>query len=101
MTIHCPLPTACCSQVEEYTDLADLEAVLKKRAAGGGGVRLVWIETPANPTWEVVDIGAVAALVGAHCPAAEVAVDATALTPLLCQPLKHGALPRPEPSPEP
>ena len=90
--------------MEEYSDLTDLEDVLKKRAAGGGGVRLVWVETPANPTWEVVDIGAVAALVGAHCPAAEVAVDATALTPLLCQPLKHGALPRtlartPEPEP--
>ena len=83
--------------MEEYTDLTDLEAVLKKKA--GGCVRLVWIETPANPTWEVVDIGAVAALVGTHCPAAEVAVDATALTPLLCQPLKHGALP-PNPNPK-
>ena len=77
-------------EVEEYTDLTELEAVLKKRATDGG-VRLVWVETPANPTWEVVDINAVAALVRTHCPAAEVVVDATALTPLLCQPLKHGA----------
>ena len=77
-------------EVEEYADLAELEALLRKRAAAGR-VRLVWVETPSNPTWEVVDIGAVATLVGKHCPAAEVAVDATALTPLLCQPLKHGA----------
>ena len=76
-------------EVEEYTDLADLEAVLRRRAAGGG-VRLIWVETPANPTWEVVDIGAVAAL-AKLVPGAQVAVDATALTPLLCQPLKHGA----------
>ena len=66
-------------EVEEYADLAELEALLRKRAAAGR-VRLVWVETPSNPTWEVVDIGAVATLVGKHCPAAEVAVDATPIS---------------------
>ena len=66
-------------EVEEYADLAELEALLRKRAAAGR-VRLVWVETPSNPTWEVVDIRAVATLVGKHCPAAEVAVDATPIS---------------------
>jgi len=51
--------------------------------------RLVWIETPANPTWDVTDIAAVADVarkVGAH-----VAVDSTVATPLLTRPLDLGA----------
>jgi cystathionine gamma-synthase len=51
--------------------------------------RLIWIETPANPTWEITDIAAagdVAREVGAF-----VAVDSTAATPLLTRPLELGA----------
>jgi len=79
--------------VEEYTDLAELEQVLVRRAADAslGGVRLVWIETPANPSWVVMDIARVAELTRTHAPGAEVVVDATSLTPLLCRPLDHGA----------
>src|SRR5580765_2713533 len=54
-----------------------------------GQTKLVWIETPSNPYWSVTDIAAVAKL--AHARGARVAVDSTAATPVLTQPLALGA----------
>jgi cystathionine gamma-synthase len=51
--------------------------------------RIVWIETPANPTWDVTDIAAAADL--AHVAGARLAVDSTVATPLLTRPLALGA----------
>ncbi|TMG83652.1 MAG: PLP-dependent transferase [Betaproteobacteria bacterium] len=51
--------------------------------------RLLWIETPANPTWEITDIAAASAI--AREVDAIVAVDSTAATPLLTRPLELGA----------
>ena len=51
--------------------------------------RVIWIETPANPTWEITDIAAASAL--AREAGAVVAVDSTAATPLLTRPLELGA----------
>jgi len=65
-------------------DLAALEAALRP-----GETALVWIETPANPLWTVTDIAAAAGLVRAA--GARLAVDATVMTPVLCQPLALGA----------
>ncbi len=49
--------------------------------------RLVLVETPANPTLALIDIEAVVAAAG-DVP---VAVDSTFATPILQQPLRHGA----------
>ena len=54
-----------------------------------GTTKLVWIETPANPTLESVDIAATAAL--AHQAGARLCVDSTLATPILSCPLAHGA----------
>lgn len=54
-----------------------------------GQTKLVWIETPANPTWEVVDIAAAAD--AAHDAGAKLVVDSTAATPVLTRPLDLGA----------
>jgi cystathionine gamma-synthase len=51
--------------------------------------QLLWIETPANPTWDITDIAAVGAI--AREVGAVVAVDSTAATPLLTRPLALGA----------
>jgi cystathionine gamma-synthase len=67
-------------------DLADLHAV---RATWTDRTRLVWVESPTNPTLAIVDIAAVAALArerGALC-----AVDNTFATPWLQRPLELGA----------
>jgi cystathionine gamma-synthase len=51
--------------------------------------RLVWVETPANPTWEITDIRAVVTL--AHQNGARVIVDSTVATPVLTRPIALGA----------
>jgi cystathionine gamma-synthase len=51
--------------------------------------RLIWIETPANPTWEITDIAAAADI--ARAAGAILAVDSTVATPLLTRPLELGA----------
>jgi cystathionine gamma-synthase len=71
----------------DFADMGDpnaLRAVLR-----AGHTRLVWIETPANPTWEITDIAAIAAV--AHAAGARLAVDSTVPTPLLTRPLELGA----------
>jgi cystathionine gamma-synthase len=62
----------------------DLERALDARPAA-----LVWVENPANPTWEVVDIAATAD--AAHAAGARLVVDATVTTPLICRPIELGA----------
>ena len=54
-----------------------------------GKTDLVWIETPLNPTWDVIDIEAAAN--SAHAAGAILAVDATASAAVTTQPLKLGA----------
>ena len=51
--------------------------------------RLVFIETPANPTLKLTDIAAVAKV--AHAAGVKLAVDNTFLTPVLQRPLELGA----------
>jgi cystathionine gamma-synthase len=57
--------------------------------AGDGKCKLLWIETPSNPTWRVTDIRAAAAF--ARACGAVTCCDATVLTPLVCRPLTLGA----------
>ncbi|MGB8886775.1 MAG: PLP-dependent aspartate aminotransferase family protein [Candidatus Korobacteraceae bacterium] len=51
--------------------------------------RLVFIETPANPTLKLTDIAAIARI--AHASGIKLAVDNTFLTPVLQRPLELGA----------
>ncbi|HSS63046.1 MAG TPA: aminotransferase class I/II-fold pyridoxal phosphate-dependent enzyme [Gammaproteobacteria bacterium] len=68
-------------------DPADPDGI--ERAIRKGKTRLVWIETPANPTWDVTDIAAAAEI--AHSAGARLAVDSTVATPILTRPIEHGA----------
>ena len=65
-------------------DLETLARTLRK-----GRTRLVWLETPSNPTWHITDIRAACDL--AHIAGAIVCVDNTVATPVLTQPLRLGA----------
>ena len=70
--------------------LVDSTSVNIVRAALRPGVtKLLWIETPANPTLAITDIAAMAEL--AHRVQAIVAVDSTFATPLFQTPLMLGA----------
>jgi cystathionine gamma-synthase len=66
------------------SDLADLE-----RQLNAAPTQLLWIETPANPTWEITDIAAAAAL--AKAAGAKVVVDSTVATPVFTRPIELGA----------
>ncbi len=50
---------------------------------------IIWIETPLNPTWDVIDIEAAAK--AAHATGAILAVDATATAAVTTRPLALGA----------
>jgi len=70
----------------EFVDTADparLEAALRRPT------RLLFLETPANPTLKLTDIALAAEL--AHAAGALVVVDNTLLTPVLQLPLELGA----------
>jgi len=71
----------------DYFDSGDLEGLA--RAVRPGETRIVWVETPANPTWAVTDIAAAAEI--ARKAGAMLAVDSTAATPVLTRPLELGA----------
>ncbi|HET9622785.1 MAG TPA: aminotransferase class I/II-fold pyridoxal phosphate-dependent enzyme [Kofleriaceae bacterium] len=70
----------------EVVDTSDLDAV---RRALRPTTKLVWLETPSNPLWEVTDIAAITEL--AHAAGARVVVDSTCATPVHSQPLALGA----------
>jgi cystathionine gamma-synthase len=71
-------------ELVDMTDLARLQAAVRP-----GATRLIWIETPANPTWAITDIAAAAAI--AHGAGAKLAIDSTVATPVLTQPIAFGA----------
>ncbi|KTC43992.1 methionine gamma-lyase, partial [Pseudomonas fluorescens ABAC62] len=70
-----------------HVDLTDLAAL---QAALNPATRMIYCETPANPTLQLVDIAAVAALAHQQ-PNVTVVVDNTYCTPYLQRPLELGA----------
>ncbi len=73
--------------VVEFVDATDLDALRAKIRPGQ--TKLVWIESPANPIWDVTDIAATCEI--AHAAGAWVAVDSTVATPVLTRPIEFGA----------
>src|SRR3546814_3911908 len=71
----------------QFVDAENLDEL--RAAMRPGRTRLVWIETPANPLWGIVDLAAAAEI--AHAAGARLAVDSTVATPVLTRPLEHGA----------
>jgi cystathionine gamma-synthase len=71
-------------QLVDTTSVAAVQAAVRPRKT-----KLLWIETPANPTLAITDIAAMAEL--AHGVKAVLAVDSTFATPLYQNPLRLGA----------
>jgi cystathionine beta-lyase/cystathionine gamma-synthase len=67
----------------DYTDLDAVERAIKP------GTRLLWVETPTNPTQNIVDLSAVADIARRH--EVLMAVDNSWLSPYFQQPLACGA----------
>jgi cystathionine gamma-synthase len=71
----------------EFTGTAGLAAVAA--AIRPGRTRLLWVETPANPVWQITGLAAVGRL--AHAAGVRVAVDDTVATPVWTRPFEFGA----------
>jgi cystathionine gamma-synthase len=71
----------------EFVDMTDLDALAA--AIRPGKTKLVWLESPGNPTWAITDIAQAAEL--AHRAGAKLAVDSTIATPVLTRPIELGA----------
>ena len=67
----------------DMTDLARVKDALRP------ATKLVWVETPSNPLWKVVDIARLAEL--AHAGGAQCLCDNTVATPVLQRPFDLGA----------
>ena len=64
-------------------------ALLKQTLEANKGVKLIHLETPANPTLQCVDIESICTI--AHAHGVKVSVDNTVATPYLQQPFALGA----------
>ena len=71
------------SSFVDTTDPTNIEQVLRNNT------KVIWIETPANPTISITDIQGAADI--AHKNNATLVVDNTFASPYLQQPLNHGA----------
>ncbi|MDX5444021.1 MAG: cystathionine gamma-synthase family protein [Hymenobacteraceae bacterium] len=75
------------------TPISEVEKMIEKEGFGDK-LKMVYIETPANPTNHLVDIEACSQLAKKYSTDEKktlLAVDNTFLGPLFCHPLKHGA----------
>ncbi|HSM94701.1 MAG TPA: aminotransferase class V-fold PLP-dependent enzyme [Rhizomicrobium sp.] len=70
----------------EDIDMSDFAAV--KAAMRPGKTKLVWIESPGNPMWNITDIAAVTEI--AKKAGAKAVADSTVSTPVLTHPLDLG-----------
>jgi cystathionine gamma-synthase len=84
------------SREVDMSNIGEVEAACAAASTEGfgagkpRGVLLLHVETPSNPLLLVTDIGACAALAQRY--GAVLSVDATWMTPVVCQPLKLGAV---------
>jgi cystathionine gamma-synthase len=71
----------------DFFEASSLDSLAK--AIIPGKTAMVWVESPANPTWDVIDITAAADL--AHAAGAILVVDSTCAPPVITKPLTLGA----------
>ncbi len=70
-----------------FFDAGDIEKL--RQAMQPGKTSVVWVETPVNPTWDIIDIAAAAEI--AHAAGAILAVDGTVASPVTTRALDYGA----------
>lgn len=73
----------------EVTYVDSCTPILVGAAIKRGKTKVIWLETPSNPTWTITDIAAVSGI--AHAAGALIAIDNTVATPILTRPIEHGA----------
>lgn len=66
----------------------NLQQALLKHADTKDCTQIVWLETPANPMWDIVDLKEACEI--AHRAGAIVCADSTVSSPVLTRPIEHG-----------
>lgn len=70
------------------TNAANIKAALTPRAGNADCTQILWLETPANPMWDIVDLSEACAI--AHECGAIVCADSTVSSPVITRPIEHG-----------
>ena len=70
------------------TNAANIKAALAPQAADPNCTQILWLETPANPMWDIVDLTEACAI--AHDCGAIVCADSTVSSPVITRPIEHG-----------
>ncbi|RKP21713.1 hypothetical protein ROZALSC1DRAFT_11074 [Rozella allomycis CSF55] len=83
--------TKVAKQIGYETTFVDLNDPENIRSAIKSNTKMVWIETPTNPTLRLVDIQAISNIVHQHDKDILVVVDNTFLSPYFQKPLQLGA----------
>ncbi|KAL5022008.1 hypothetical protein ScPMuIL_001163 [Solemya velum] len=81
----------CAVNMGIQTTMVDCTDTAKVKAALKSNTKMVWIETPTNPTMQMVDIAAVSKVVKAEMPECLVVVDNTFMSSYFQRPLDFGA----------
>ena len=81
----------CAGTMQLEFDFVDFSNVEKVKALITEKTKMIWLETPTNPTLKVTDIAAVSAAVHSVRKDIIVVVDNTFMSPYLQNPLIHGA----------
>ncbi len=74
-----------------YSAKDSVETIAKRIEGKEENIKLIYIESPANPNNEIIDISLLDTLRKEKIPNAKIAVDNTYMGPLWCHPLAHGA----------
>ena len=75
----------------DFVDFHDNQAVLSKILTAEGKTKMIWLETPTNPTLKVTDIEKVSIMAKQFNANTLLAVDNTFCSPYFQNPLEHGA----------
>ena len=75
----------------DFCDLSNPSALPWKTTTTTSSTKLVWLETPTNPTMKITDIAAIAQEIRTHHPDCVLAVDNTFCSPYFQSPLDLGA----------
>ncbi|HBS28390.1 MAG TPA: cystathionine beta-lyase [Phycisphaerales bacterium] len=70
-----------------YADLTDDATI---RGALTPDTKMVWVETPTNPTLKLADLALIARTARAQCPGAILVCDNTFASPIFQRPFEHG-----------
>lgn len=72
----------------KHIDTSDFECV---KAHMNSNTKMIFLESPTNPLIKIIDLPRICKYVKNHFPGCLIVFDNTMMSPILCNPLEHGA----------